>query len=668
MCAPALPVRPNSSISGSLGGANCRLSDGTAFVEYPLTLATFGHLQLNAASDDFPATVILRDSVGRKLESGASIDRTIERGDYTVVVNTQSPEQSGKFTLNSTFQPEPNTLCRDSSAVGLNQSIAGRLVDASCLLPDNTPYDEYQVSTLGAGKLEIALVSTDFSGQLILRDAAGRLIVSDGASISLGATANTSYHIVAAGASPDARGDYKLSLKFTPGDGETCRPKKTLLTSEDVTGTVAGDSCAYNVDQGTLYYNYYDLTVTDAGVAELSVTPGSEISTRLDILDSAGRLVAGDIQSGGLNRPALRLELPPGTYSVLVTAGQQVDYTLHFALNPGSPATCTTFSLRSGVQSGSFDATSSCRTSSALQDVYRFTLATPNTIDVQIASNVLSGYLILADSKDNILVQNSGEVLADLKAGTYTLRAQSAAPGAYAINTLLKGQNLTCPGPVKIPSNTSGTAFLGGNNCRGADGQYIDTYEFTNSFSGQVGVFMQSQSFDSYLELTDTAGTVLRRDDNSFGNGDAVILQFLPAGTYRINASASGGLQSGQYALYLFSNSGNRAPGCLPVADLTPGTLQRKLDITACQYYDGRFADVFRLSVPSATSLDVTMTFAQLLDAGLELLDQKGNLVDVVDNSASGSSAHLTTQVAAGTYYVVAKSYAITSSYTLTVK
>jgi hypothetical protein len=192
-CTPAPLLRPVDSLAGSLGGANCQLSDGSLFATYTLVLPTFGRLQLNVSSDDFPATLSLRDSTGYRIDGGSSIDKTFERGEYTVVVNAQGPGQLGKFIVNSAFQPEPNTLCRIFDRIGLNQSLTGRLADSSCRLPDNTPHDAYLLNTFGSGTLEITLDSTDFSGQVILRGDDGRALASDPKSISLSVLGDSVY-------------------------------------------------------------------------------------------------------------------------------------------------------------------------------------------------------------------------------------------------------------------------------------------------------------------------------------------------------------------------------------------------------------------------------------------------------------------------------------------
>src|SRR6266478_8432671 len=66
-CTPVPLLRPADSQAGSLGDANCQLSDGSLFATYVLVLPTYGRLQLSVSSDDFPAALILRDSNGHRI-------------------------------------------------------------------------------------------------------------------------------------------------------------------------------------------------------------------------------------------------------------------------------------------------------------------------------------------------------------------------------------------------------------------------------------------------------------------------------------------------------------------------------------------------------------------------------------------------------------------------
>ena len=671
-CAPLSLLRPVDAVTGSLGDANCRLSDGSVYAEYSLTLPTFGQLQLDAASDGFAVSLLLRDSLGRKVEEGSAIRKTIERGEYTVVVSGQGPGQGGKFTLSSAFQPEPNTICRSITKIGPNQLVDGHLLDSSCRLPNNTPYDGYQVNFLGSGTLEVTLDATAFAGQVTLRGDDGRWLASDPKTFSLTVLGDSTYTVIAAGGDSAARGDYRLTLKFTPADDETCRPLKTLLTSEDVSGRIVDDSCSFGAQ---IRFNYYTLDVKDAGLVELRLVPGSNIATTLELIDSAGRTVAQDVQSGGVYKPIIRQQLSPGVYSVLVDATSRVDYTLQYRFSPGLPTTCPSLELRSGTQNGSFDGASSCRAVIGMQDVYRFSTNSAGRVDVLVGSNSFDASLTLRDGKDNVIVLGADQVVADLPAGTYSLAVASFAPGTYALDYIFTAQTPgACPAPVKVPLNVVRFRnFLSAGNCRGADGQPVDYYEITTPSEGFLSIFMTSAAVDSYLTLADSQGTILRRDDDSLfvGYADAMIAGWFPAGTYLIASSASGGLQGGQYQVDLRFTEGGRPPGCLPLGDLPSGTTQSSLTFTSCQYVDDTFANIYRLPLSAETKLDITLTSAAF-DSYLLLLDEKGNMIDADDNSGGGFSARLASTIEAGTYYVVLKSFAgngyAVGNYTLAVK
>ncbi|HTM49193.1 MAG TPA: PPC domain-containing protein [Bryobacteraceae bacterium] len=655
-CAPASVLRPADSIAGALTEADCRLADGTLSAEYILTLPTVGQLQLNAVSSDFDVTLLLRDSAGRKIDAGAAIQRTMERGEYTVIVNATKTGQTGKFTLDSAFKPEPNTLCREFTRIGPGQSVSGRLTDDSCRLLNNAPFEGYRVTLFGAGTLDLSFTSPNFSGLVILRDEDGHALASDPLSISVSVLGGD-YSILAAAAGAAARGDYSLTVKFTPAEGETCRPLKTLQSSEDVKGSITAASCAFG--EGLLF-NYYDLNLTEAGFADLRVAAAGRMATLIAVLDRAGRLVSEDFESGGENRPILGQQLPAGAYTVLVlTQSEGGDYTLQYRFTPGPPAICPVLELgRDAPQAGSL-AASSCRYVNAMQDVYTFTTPAAGTIDVTLASADFYGTLVLRDAKDNSLARSdasdsaAARIVAALPAGSWSVGALSLFPGAYNITyKFTPGEPPVCPAAKNLGLNAALFGDLGESSCRGTDGQAADSYEFTLPAAGMTALFMTSSELNSYMTLSDSQGSILRRDDDSYGAPDAMILQYLPAGTYRIQALASGGSQSGRYRVDALFAAGDRPAGCLPKGDLAPGTLQAALHFTSCLYRDNTFADIYRLNVTESGNLNISMT-SNAFDSYLELLDEQGSVID-----DSGVTAQLTSAVEPGTYYVAVKPFA----------
>ena len=97
----------------------------------------------------------------------------------------------------------------------------------------------------------------------------------------------------------------------------------------------------------------------------------------------------------------------------------------------------------------------------------------------------------------------------------------------------------------------------------------MDYYEFTLPSDSVVAAVMTSSAVDGYLTLLDSSGRTLRSDANSYAGKDALIVQFLAAGTYRLAARGSSGMASSGAALYevdLRTLPGPRPPFCAPKA------------------------------------------------------------------------------------------------------
>lgn len=660
-CAPAEALRAVDSKTGSLSETNCRLSDGTLYAEYVIILPTHGEIELTAEPGD-SVTLLLRDLAGRKVDAGTSIRRTLERGPYTVLVNSTSRNPAGTYTIRSSFLPEPRTLCRNFMPAGPNQTLMGRLTDSSCRLPDNSAFDGYLVTLFGAGTLEISMTSQELDSYLILRDDDGIELASDdnsgtdrNARIEIRVNGTGTYTIVAATATEMERGGaYQLSIGFRPDD-TTCRPLASITGSQELRGRILASSCTFTAND---FFNYYPLTLSEAGLAELRLS-SSAFEARLVLLDASGRLIDSD--------PVLmRHQLAPGSYTVLVSSnGLPGDYTLQYIFRPGLPEICPVLSIEPGSsRTGSLSEASSCRTKEGMSDVYRLVMPSSGTLEITMSSGDFDSILVLRDDKDNRLAanNNSGDstdsrILTDLPAGTYTIAAGSTGkPGGYNISYQVTPRTLPpCSKFQKLDLNTGYIGVLSSDSCRGKEGQLVDYYEFTTPSEGTVAAVMTSRTLDSFLSIEDTEGKTLRSDDNSYGGGDALIVQFLPARTYRLAARSANG-EAGLYRLDLLFAAGGRPAGCAPLRSVAPGdSIRGRLDFTSCQYFDDTFADMYRLNVSETAQLDIRLEASEF-DPILLLLDSKGNLLEQNDGG------RLIRSLDPGIYYLVAKPFAEFSS------
>src|SRR5260370_40079743 len=101
-----------------------------------------------------------------------------------------------------------------------------------------------------------------------------------------------------------------------------------------------------------------------------------------------------------------------------------------------------------------------------------------------------------------------------------------------------------CAKIQKLDLNSAYRGFLSDGSCHGRDGRPVDYYQFTTPADGTVAVIMTSIDLDSFVTIEDAQGNILRSDDNSFGQGDALIQQFLSASSYPIGGPALGAIAS----------------------------------------------------------------------------------------------------------------------------
>ncbi|HZT31977.1 MAG TPA: PPC domain-containing protein [Bryobacteraceae bacterium] len=688
-CAPAARLQPVDSVSGTIDVTSCELSDGSSYAEYSLTLSTRGQIQLEGASNDFPLTLILRDESGHKIDSGTSIRRPLERGRYSVRVDAGASGQTGAFTLKSNFTLEPGTLCRDFPSIGLNQALTGNLSSGGCLLPDGSPFDGYTVTTYGPGTLQIALQADGFDAYLILRSADGHLLASGDAG-GAGNTAQISYallgnqmYTIAASSGDGGTGGYHLTLSFASASGDPCQPVKSLNPGDQDQGTVTSKGCLYTdpASGQQVPFNWYSIQVAAAGLADLRLS-SQAFDPVLWLIDPSGNVIAADAETGGKGLSVIRQQLVAGTYTVLAFSTQTTGgaYSLQYSLFPGPPASCPVLQIQPGTAvTGKLDVTSTCRTATGIADVYRFTTSSAGTLSIAMTSGDFYPYLELWDEKDNRVVADAGayygagsSIQADLPAGTYAIVAGTiGGQGGYNLGYQLTGHALAACGAPATLQPPGYIGLLGGAaSCPGPNGQPVDWYQFTTDADATIAAVMTSQNLDSFLALQDSQGNLLRWDDNSYGQQDAMLVQFLPAGTYRISARAAENSGGGLYELDLRVASGPRPAGCGPLRSVAPGdSVTAQLSYTSCQYPDDTFADLYQLTLAASTTLQIDMTSTDF-DAYLQILDAKGNILFEDDNGGGTSNARISRTLDAGTYFVVAKPYADYASqgnYALTV-
>ena len=672
-CPAVARLQPGGTVSGSLGSDNCVLSDGTSYFAYRLDLPVRGNLQV-ALGGPADLQMILRDESGARLDTGVGIRRSLEAGSYRVLVNSKAPALFGPYTITAGFSAEPSMMCSRFPAIGRRQTISNTLGNYGCTSPDGTPIDIWSLTTFGGGTLTVTVTSQDFSPTVVVRGSDGRaLATSSGTPLVTPVQGDSQYSIAVY--SPDKGGTYQLTTAFQNLVDDSCRATRTFTDSAADNNLIGAGSCYLTIagsgDQQ--YYNYYNFTLAAAGTAGFSVISG-DFAPTLYLLDESGNTLAVDSLGGGYDtsgnaRSFLRVFLPPGNYvlesfSDVASGGQ---YQLQYTYQAGPPGSCTvTPASPAGSQTATLS-TASCRTAFGLSDLYRLTLEAAGTLQLDLASDTFPGILAIRDSKDNLLVRSdeidgvtAAHIAADLPAGSYTISASAqSGSGAYRLDSKFNAHDVpVCAFSQAIDLNGGYIQRLNSSGCKGANGQPVDYYNFTLSADSLVLAVVTSSEVDGYLALTDSAGTVLRTDDNSYGGIDPLIVQYLPAGSYKLAVRDASAATGGLYEVDLRTVQGPRPAFCAAKNSLTlgGGPVSGTITYTGCQYDQQTFADLYQLVLSADTTVDLRLNSPDF-DAYLILLDAKGNVVADDDDGGGSTNSRIVAPLATGTYYVVAKPF-----------
>jgi hypothetical protein len=185
----------------------------------------------------------------------------------------------------------------------------------------------------------------------------------------------------------------------------------------------------------------------------------------------------------------------------------------------------------------------------------------------------------------------------------------------------------------------------------------VDYYSFTLAADSLVLAVMTSSEVDGYLTLYDATGNQVRSDDNTYGSNDPLIVQYLPAGAYKLAARAASATVGGLYEVDLRTVTGSRPPFCSPISTVTPGdTVSGVITYTGCQYTDNVFADLYQMNLTADAAIDLQLNSSEF-DAYLVLLDSKGGVVDEDDDSGGSTNARITRTLPAGTYFMVVEPF-----------
>ena len=169
---------------------------------------------------------------------------------------------------------------------------------------------------------------------------------------------------------------------------------------------------------------------------------------------------------------------------------------------------------------------------------------------------------------------NSRLVFTAEEGGDYIIRATplgAGGDGAYSLS-LARGPEMAEAQPIEIGGSVDGA--LSEDDGKGADGATADTYRFSGREGQRIRIDMNSDEFDTYVELFDASRVSLAEDDDSGPEGTNSRLTFvLPrTGVYFVEARAFTE-STGAYSLSISEVEPEKAPETLPFGSTIQGEI-----------------------------------------------------------------------------------------------
>ncbi|MCE8033878.1 hypothetical protein EKK97_20060 [Billgrantia tianxiuensis] len=258
----------------------------------------------------------------------------------------------------------------------------------------------------------------------------------------------------------------------------------------------------------------------------------------------------------------------------------------------------------------------------------------------------LQGTLALYDAEQQLLASSSNVAYYDAPAAA-SLRRRIDADGDYLL--VVSGHDLHSYGPFTLTSRemeliTSDTLEMPSR----ADGWLqdgSDDYTLTIEESGLYQIEMRSSDVDAYLVLEGPNG-YRREDDDSAGNLDARIADFLEPGEYRLTARSAYGQNSGLYTLEL-------GPHELASGETLRNSGELAIDEPLHGWFSGESLNYeFTLESPAAVTIEM---LSSDFDSYLELSGNNVHFSD--DDGGEGLNARLYASLEAGSYQLTARSH-----------
>jgi len=432
-----------STIALTLGGAS---ATGTA------TAIVTQKLGANSVVDNSsPVTWTTSDASVATVSQGGRSATVTAVGQGTANISATAQGVTGSASVSVTA---PACLISSSNpVVTAGTPLAGALSNSDCRY-NNAPSDFYRLVISSNSSVTIDLTSTAFIPAITLFNSSGGSVLAfhyptsgSAAQVQFALTPGT--YTVAVGAnSGTASGAYSLLVTTSAATFCGLAGATTVAVPQTVNGSLASSDCKLTTSDPRPA-DLYKFTLPSTQVVILT-TQSAAFQPITNLYDVNGNFIVADSSSAGQSR--VTRTLPAGTYYVAAegkTFTSNGAYTLSLtgsatvACSAASSIQTITPTTAGTTVAGTLVAGDCTIFDGTFADVYKITVTTTATVQVDLTSTAFDAYLWLYDanfasitSDDNSGGGTNARLSRSLTAGTYYIEANTFAfgqTGAYSL-------------------------------------------------------------------------------------------------------------------------------------------------------------------------------------------------------------------------------------------
>jgi hypothetical protein len=447
----------------------------------------------------------------------------------------------------------------------------------------------------------------------------------------------------------------------TPTD--PCLFTTPISVGQEEGGELMSDDC-----------NDFDGLLTDRWSLTLSEETGVRIDMTSPAFDGAIQLHdnSGVPIAWGYDGPTnarIGAVLPAGSYTILVQSyppGASGSYVLTVADAPECEARGD---LVLGTTVSGTITDNDCWFEWTTVDHWTLDLTSRQKLRVDLKSSDFDEVLLLRDENDFVVwvadwqgPAGHARMETQLEPGEWTVTVANGYPGGSGSYTLTADLAPPCTPGTEVVFGETVSGDISGTDCLFEGWTPADSFALVIADDVPVSLQVKSTDMEPWMFVRDQQGIDIAWGEGDFGTGVSSIRTSLDIGEYSLFVISNSWPPEGSYTL----TAGEVA--CEDPEPIVFGTsVEGSLDADDCLRSGGAYQDRFELVLANDTTVRIDLNAS--FDTYLILKDSVGDEIEANDDGGSGFDARIERSLSAGTYEIVASSFAegATGAYTLTV-